>query len=247
MPKKYQPEYFDDIKVVKRKRGFVRKLFSFLLILCLAFGVVVSADYIGSFIATGSFSSNIFAKKKESITYYLLSLGSFETLDEAQEMAYDSSESGSAGYVWQQEKYFVIASAYKNRKDAEKVLEGIEGYAPEIIEITCSTIKYSEIVDGLNDVFADVYTISSRVDKSKMTAVVASSEMNRLKNDVAVMTGKCSAMQDEKSDEITTILSSLQSSMENASIQLLCNTNYSYIIKNAMVKTVFALYDISQL
>lgn len=247
MPKKYQSEYFDDIKVVKRKKGFVRKLFSFLLILCLAFGVIVSADYVGSFIATGSFSSNIFAKKTNGITYYLLSIGGFETLEQAQEVAYASSEGGSAGYVFQRDKYYVIASVYKNKKDAEKIAEKIDGYTTEIIEIICATEMYSEIIQGLNDVFADIYTISSRVDKNKMTAVVASSELNKLKNDIAVMLGKYSAMQNEKNNDIMTILSNLQSGIENASIQLLCDANHSYIIKNVMVKTVFALYDISQL
>lgn len=81
----------------------------------------------------------IFSAKK----VYMLSL--FDT--QSKNQIYDFTERvkaiGGAGYVYNNgQKYFVLASAYFEKDDADKVKgEATEGFKPEVVEITFDNIK----------------------------------------------------------------------------------------------------------
>lgn len=248
MPKRYQLDYFEDVTVLKHKHKFFRRLVTFVFLSALAFGVIVSADYVGNFIATGEFVSSIFTQNSNTVQYYAVILSEFDELSAAQAESTSSAESGGAGFVWEDETYKVVANIYKSREDADKVAANLldSEYTATVYQITYdinSDIK--EVFDLLDDVYADLYTISTEVEKGDMSVVVASSEVNKLKSDVHLMQIKYGTMQTSESPIVSELLSNLEDYLESASLQLLCDDNSSYIIRHVMAETVSCGYNIA--
>ncbi len=248
MPKKYRTDYFEDVKVMRRRRGFFRKFFLFILLAIITFGVVVSADYVGGFIATGNFSFSIFKGKNETVEYYAIILFESENKEEAEQKAQESSDNGGAGYVWEDGKYMVVANVYKRQSDAEKVIENLSEteYSPVIRTVRyVKSENYKEVLKVLEGIYSDLYEISKGLDKGEVSVVFASSEINKIASDIHVLQLKYSTMQTAESGVIADILMKVYEGLQSSSIQLLCDDNSSYIVKNVIVKTVFNAVELA--
>jgi len=248
MPKRYQLDYFEDVTVLKHKHKFFKRLVTFVFLSALAFGVIVSADYVGNFIATGEFVSSIFTKNNATVQYYAVILNEFDELSAAEAESNSSAESGCAGFIWEDQTYKVVANIYKSRDDADKVAENLldSEYTATIYRITYEIkSNMKEVFDLLDDVYADLYTVSNVVEKGDMSNIVASSEINKLKSDVHLMQIKYSTMQTTESPIVSELLSNLEGYLESASLQLLCDDNSSYIIRHVMAETVSCGYNIA--
>ena len=53
--------------------------------------------------------------------WYALQLGAFETEEAAHQLAEQFQRRGAAGYVWQDERYRVLAAVYPEKEDAQAV------------------------------------------------------------------------------------------------------------------------------
>ena len=107
----------------KSNTSFVFLVVLFSIFVFVAFNI---ADIFSSLIMN---KGSIFYNNKYYIsakTYYAVSLGGYQSLDEAKLNASQVALKGGAGYIHQSGDYYVILSLYKSRIDADSVVEKLK-------------------------------------------------------------------------------------------------------------------------
>lgn len=124
------------------------------LALCISF-----ADLFSSLITVGGFSNITGGEIKQAeFSLFCISLYETETKVQAKEMSNITKRKNGAGYIWQGDKYYyVFASGYENKSDAEKVEAKLieNGNECKIVEL-----KFSQI------------TIKAEVNDQEKTALL---------------------------------------------------------------------------
>lgn len=116
--------------------------------------------------------SRVFGK-----TFFALSVGSFESLVRASDLADDVSDRGGAGFILTGKVCRVVVFAYKNQKDALLVSKKLEGFESEIVQISIEKIppkfrKSSKILKMervLSEWVYKMYDASIDMDRGDMT------------------------------------------------------------------------------
>ena len=204
---------YNDTKYIKLKKKNGVKNF-FLLLFCLAmFGSVVYFSGVFSGVLKVANFSFLFGDKKISVnehSYYAVTMGKYETEQEAQAVASGVSIMGAGAYVWlNDDYYYVIGNVYDNKTDAEKVLTNVSGnnYNVEIKEIKFNKISFDnenftkeqkqvilESINNISDVYKKCYNYSIKFDQGEIVSTVVSSELNTLKGDTTIWASKLDAI-----------------------------------------------------
>lgn len=96
---------------------------------------------IGYFISTCIVSTNLFqlTKKVESAqtSFYALSIYTSDNEDDLIAVKKDFQKQNCAGYIYHSDKFYLIASVYKNANDAELVKNNlsVNGYNAEVVKV----------------------------------------------------------------------------------------------------------------
>lgn len=104
------------------------------------------ADFCSNIIAIKTFSNTTSSSGQNAYTIFAVTLGNYTNKSSALEQSAIIQKQGGAGFVWQNEnKFFVIASAYAEENDAHLVKENLEkeNLTPEIITINIDAITIS--------------------------------------------------------------------------------------------------------
>ena len=110
------------------------------LALCISF-----ADLFSSLITVGGFSNVTNSEiKQNEFSVYAISLYETETKIQAKQMSDVTKRKNGAGYIWQgSECYYVFASCYENKADAEKVHANL---LENSINSSITELKFSEVI-----------------------------------------------------------------------------------------------------
>lgn len=144
--------------IIKVGNGYIYKInskntkkakwkFFLLLLVCLLSATILFMFVFSKFNLTSLFGMNKF-EVYSGTSFYAVSLESGDTFTEASQNANAIKLQDGAGYVYQSgHKYYLLASVYKNKADAERVCENLTDYEARVVEI-----KYDRLV--LNSEFS---------------------------------------------------------------------------------------------
>lgn len=188
-----------EINKKKQKKHGNRFFFFILTILCVVVCVFVS-QFLSSVITTGAIgiSNNTTSTSYSEYKLYALSLASYSTESQANDCANTITRQGAGGYVWQKDnKYYVIASIYEKKNDAESVLKNLtENANAEIVEIKIDKVSLSQIssanlkkeylsmMSNLKETYCKLYDISVSLDTSVYSETKSRIEIDNVKTNL---------------------------------------------------------------
>ena len=184
-----------ELNAKKRKRGG-RFFFFVLVVVCVSICVVVSHLF-ASVITTGNLSfSAVSIASTSTYKFYAVSISNFTSKTQAEENANDIHAKNAGGFVFLQSgKYYVLASIYQNKNDAESVATNLStlSYTPEVIEISfekanfsnCSSgnlkNNYLQFLDEFKLAYQKLYDISVSLDTSVFSETKSRIEIDAIK------------------------------------------------------------------
>lgn len=260
--------YYDDVKIIKK--GLSKRLKSifilFLVVLTIG-GVIMASVYLSRALSVGNIASalvfggtEINIKKHEM---YMVTLGEYNSLEEANNVGLGSTVQGASGYVWtENNKYMVVGNIYKNREDAEKVKTNLSSskYDVKIFTITFPKIKLkfdyenSEVLkirEGINfldSTYDTFYDYSIKFDKGQLNNFAISSGLSSLRGECKVkITAVQAVMSKYKNTGLQPLIDSLLRVDEILNVTMLKtidNSSTNYSLKNAISEIVNIKYDL---
>ena len=134
--------------------------------------------------------------------WYAIQLGAYSNEESALKTAQAYISRGAAGFVWNDDKYRVMAAAYPNETDARAVREqlrekhSLESYS-YLIEFPSITLRLSGAQGQLDIVKAafehlfaltnDLYQISCALDRQEITASEVSKKLNTVQTQLDIV------------------------------------------------------------
>ncbi|MFR5855796.1 MAG: SPOR domain-containing protein [Lachnospiraceae bacterium] len=134
--------------------------------------------------------------------WYALQLGAFETEEAAHQLAEQFQRRGAAGYVWQDERYRVLAAVYPEKEDAQAVRQqlreqhDVDSYLYEIsipaLSLRMTGMKGQiEILEAAflhaDELIRQMERISETLDRQEITPAEAVTELNTLREQVELV------------------------------------------------------------
>ena len=134
--------------------------------------------------------------------WYALQLGAFETEEAAHQLAEQFQRRGAAGYVWQDERYRVLAAVYPEKEDAQAVRQqlreqhDVDSYLYEIsvpaLSLRMTGMKGQiEILEAAflhaDELICQMERISETLDRQEITPAEAAEELNTLREQVELV------------------------------------------------------------
>lgn len=182
-------------KNIKLKSG---KVFATItLVICFALCLAV-AELFSSLITVNGFSQNSSSAKVASYDIYAISLSKAQTITQGKEMGKIVMQKNGAGYVWQiDNNFYVLASAYANHADAQKVQTNLQENSTEceIIKINLPKISFElelsaaektpleNAINVYKNLYKKLYDISVSIDTKVKNEADAKLELNAVKLD----------------------------------------------------------------
>ena len=113
---------YAETRLVKSKQKHKNKFVTLMVcVLSLAMVVLLSGVLAGA-ITVGNFS-NLFQNKSNTISahsYYMVSMGKYNSRSEAEAVASGAAVMGASAYVWELNKmFYVVGNIYKNSSEAD--------------------------------------------------------------------------------------------------------------------------------
>jgi hypothetical protein len=196
--------YYNDIKILKKPFKYRLKSFLKIFVFCITIvGCFLSAKYFSKALTIGNVTSFILYGdtnlKMPQKSMYAVTMGRYETFNEAESVGLGLMTQGGSGFVWEDNKYYVIGSIYNDKHSAESVMNNLNesNYSLQILEIKFPAInirfedyenkevKEIENAFKLIDMIIDeIYTYSIKFDKSEMNTFAVSSAISGLRGDV---------------------------------------------------------------
>ena len=101
--------YYDDVKIIKKPlKQRVKSLLKIFLIIVIVIGCFFGATYLSSALTVGNLTSYIVyggtSVKRDKKVMYAVTLGSYDSYDEAERVALGSTIQGASGFVWENDK-----------------------------------------------------------------------------------------------------------------------------------------------
>ena len=177
-------------KINKSPRFFV----VFTAVICIMMCISV-AELFSSIITVGAFGVTKNNDVKQNVfSVYAINLFSSETKVQASEMGELVRKKGGAGYIYQSDKFYVLASCYENKADAEKVSSTLKDSETDnqIIQIDFKNLTFSVKLNDqekntLNgavtcfvNVYRKLYDLSVSVDTKLYTEIQSKVELNEI-------------------------------------------------------------------
>ncbi|MBQ3494784.1 MAG: SPOR domain-containing protein [Clostridia bacterium] len=203
------------------------KIFSAVcLLVCLTLSVSL-ADLFSSIITTNAFSASTSKIKSENFSLYAISLYSTTTQNQAQTLSQNAKQKNSAGYIYQTDTaFYVLASAYENISDAQKVETNLKNSntSCEIIEIKFPKIEVSlsmtpeektaleNAVCVYRNMYKKLYDLSVSVDTNLLNEIESKVELSSIISTFTKIKSEFEALFNLK---INTSLLEIKLSLEN--------------------------------
>ncbi len=259
--------YYEDVKVIKKPlKQRLKSILKFFLVIGTIVGCFFGATYLSSALTVGNLTSYIVyggtTIKTDKKTKYAVTLGDYDTFDEAERVALGSTIQGASGFVWESNnKYFVIGNIYSSKEDANKVLENISGtnYKTEIMEIKFSSLSLNfDMYDNSNmptisggieifdEVYSELYDYSIKFDSGDISHLAVSSNISKLRGEVKSTIVGVQNLINKSSSSLTTVqeyLVRLDEVLDQAILKTIDNTATNYSIKNAIASVVRLEYE----
>lgn len=260
---------YAETRLVKSKQKHKNKFVTLMVcVLSLAMVVLLSGVLAGA-ITVGNFS-NLFQNKSNTISahsYYMVSMGKYNSRSEAEAVASGAAVMGASAYVWELNKmFYVVGNIYKNSSEADSVLKNISGtgnYEISVEEIkfkklTISNKEYSneqikaivEAIKSLNNIYEKCYDYSLKVDKGEVNTGLVSSELNSIKSEAKITAAKLDAINSYAVSELTintkNAFISVVDALDNAILKVISGNSVNGDLRCLVSKIVVAKYNLYQ-
>lgn len=208
------------------------------LLVCFALSISL-ADLFSSLITTNAFSANTNLVKTSNFEVYAISLYSTVTENQAKDLASNARQKNCAGFVFERDsQYLVLASAYENKTDAEKVQETLKSSNTtcSIITINLPKIELSVSVTGnektalenavcvYKNMYKKLYDLSVSVDTNLSTETESKISLSKIISEFAKVKANYDAL---FNSQITSELLELKLSLMNVENILTDLSNFS--------------------
>lgn len=262
--------YYDDVKVIKKPiRKRIKRLLIFFIIFLSLGGIVVSAMYISKSLTVSNITS-IFVyggtdiKLKER-QMYAVSVGSYDTREEADKVAIGATIQGAGGLLWEEgNKYYVLGSIYSDLSSAEKVVENLKDtkYSVSILSINLPKVNLSFdeyenkqvaiISDAINyfeTVYSSIYGYSISFDRGEMNNLAISTMLSSIRGEVKGYISNLQSilsMPNAKVQEVQKSLIKLDELLDQAIIKTIDNSSTAAYLKYSLCAVIGLEYDMRQ-
>jgi hypothetical protein len=265
-----QVNYYEDVKVIKKP--LKQRIKSILKIF------LVIATIVGCFFVAGRFSSALTVGNLGSLIVYgdtmvkvggdslfAVTIGSYDSYDQAEKVALGSTIQGASGFVWEQDnKYFVIGNIYSSVEDANKVIDNISGtnYVADILEIKFPKLKLNfdsydnsdmPIVNSaialFDKIYDALYMYSVKFDKGEISHLAVSGNISGIRGELkGVMVGVQNLINKQSTSLVVVqeYLVGVDEVLDQAILKTIDNSATNYSLKNAIATVVRLKYDMYQ-
>ena len=260
--------YYLETNNFKRKNSTNFKRFlSVFFVMILFLGLVLSASLVTNVLKVNGLNLglNLSKSNKNTLKYYLLSLGSYDTFGEAESVSITATLLGASGYIWEQDnKYFVLGSVYATNENAKSVQNNFDNteYKTEVLPVKISFTKVlnekfsKEQKEKITDTIAFLKRVcdslienSIKLDKKEISYIIASNNLNNLKSDLVEYKNNFEYFFDDKIESIInfkTAILKIESLLDKTVNSLIQNDSVNYNIKNCLCGVVRYCYEIDK-
>lgn len=259
--------YYDDVKIIKKpfKKRFLRVVSFFCIVVVFSLCIVVSNYFSSAISVSGVFSSLVYGGEKIKIKekkYYAVVLGSYDDIEEAKKVALGSTIQGASGYVWSDDKHYVIGSVYYTKEDGNKVIENLKdsNYEVSLKEIVVSEInmhfddyenkdvrKIENALNFLRDTISQIYEYSISFDKSEINNLAVSSNLSNVRGEIKVLISEMQFLLNTQNDNLQKIQNTLIKTdqlLNEVILKTIDNTSTGYVLKNTIASLVRFEYEL---
>ena len=234
MPKT-KNEYYDDVKFIKHKRKVPFGIMWALLPLG-TFLVVILALFAADMLHFRGLNILSTTAKTQSMTYYALSFGVYDSEASAQNTAELCIIQGGAGYVLHDSAgYHVLGGVYYTRDECQLVADRITGatYEPEVYPIMIKDVKFSG-------------DISINLDEKKLSPTSACTKILKAKSDCTIAINSLNKLDDLLATHTTNFLLKVVDSLDSLQVSLLGSSPSSQPVRYACVYLACELHDFAE-
>lgn len=263
MPKDY---YYDDVKIIKKPfKKRLKNILKIFIIAIFCIGILLSSMYLSKALSVSNISvalvygdKNIKIKKS---SLYAVSLGRYDTYDEAEKVALGSTIQGASGYIWQDDQYIVIGNIYQTESDASAVLENLKtsNYNTSIFQINFDAVTLSfdnlenkqvdsirKAIDFMNQVYFNLYNYSISFDKGESNNFAISSYISNLRGEGKVHISSLQNLINLGADKIEYIkeaLIQIDILLDTLILKTIDNSATNYSLKYGIASVTRIKYD----
>jgi len=259
--------YSQDVSLIKRKNSFMKGFATFLAMLLVANIVFWSGVGISYLLSSKGFTW--FRSNKinvNSVNYYAIIFGDFDTESEALECSIWTSSSGGGAYVFEESTFAVVGMIYESIDDANLVISNFSEdltYSPVVKQY--KSTKFSFIVENVSpadkkdieDVVGLIKTtvdktllVSNKIDTNVLSNVSASSEINSIKSEIKIAKSSIDAINSSYNNqyltELSKYLTKAEDTLDICINKLLTSENYSGVCKYCACELFFNFYNLSK-
>lgn len=259
--------YYSDVKILKKPlKQRIKSLLKFFLFFLVIVGCFVCSTYLSSALTVGNLGAFVVYGGKEmkiaKSTLYAVTMGEYDTKDEAERVAMGVTVQGASGFIWEDEKYFVIGNIYKSEGDANKVIDNIKGtnYNTSIKKIIfpALTLDFSmyetkdmgvinSAFDIIDEVYDSLYDYSIKYDKGEVNHLAVSSYISDIRGDVKECIINVQKLINKVSNSdvnnIQVALVKIDEILDQAIIKAIENTSTNYSLKYAISAVVRVKFE----
>ena len=260
--------YYDDIKIIKKPfKSRIKLIFKIFMFCLTIIGCFFSAKYFSKALTIGNVTSFILygdtILKIPKKSMYAVTMGSYDTFDGGESVGLGLMTQGGSGFVWEDNKYYVIGSIYNDKQSAESVMNNLNesNYTLQMLEIKFPAINIrfedyenkdvKEIENAfklIDMIINEIYTYSIKFDKSEMNNFAVSSAISGLRGEVKSTISTLQNILSKDNEKLRIIQSyyiKLDGLLDSAILQTIeCSNNY--LLKNInsqIIRLKFDLYN----
>ena len=259
--------YYSDVKTIKKSlKVRLKKYLIIFFVIATIIGCYFVAKYMSKALTVGNLGAYIVyggtSFKIESSKLYAVTLGEYDNLKEAEAVAFGSTIRGASGYVWQDEKYYVVGNIYSSLIDAQKVIENLKDskFSTSIKEITFPKISLdfsdyenedmgivNKDIRAFDDIYKFLYSYSISFDKSEMNNLAISSKLSSHRGEVKTLISQTQVLLNTQNEDLQLIqnaLIKLDEVLDATIIKTIDNSATNYSLKYAIAEVVRIKYDL---
>lgn len=253
--------YLPDIKVIRKPFALVKRWVLIVVIVASIVGTFMLADICSGALTLSTLGLNIVSTDRvnvEKYTLYGVSMGTFDTRQDAEKVALGLQVQGAAGYIWtSNNKYVILGSIFSSIDDANKVISNLQEskYTSSVFEIKYS--KLSLVIKGMSGddkrlieeifshskkIYSEIYSYSINYDSSVSSNLAISSSLNTLKGETKVYISKLQEMSSRIECEYLSLIKdtyiTLDAMLDSAVYRTLTDSGVNYYLKYLMCEVV---------
>ena len=265
-----QINYYEDVKIIKKPLKYrVKSILKFFLVIAIVVGCFFAAVRFSSALTVGNLGSLIVygdtTIKVGGDGLYAVTIGSYDSYNEAERVALGSTIQGASGFVWEEgNKYFVIGNIYSTKEDANKVIENLSGsnYTAAILEINFPKLKLAfdyydnadmpainAAINIFDKIYTELYSHSVKFDKGEISHLAVSSNISGIRGELKSIIIIVQNLINQGGGNLVVIqeyLVALDEVLDQAILKTIDNTATNYSLKNAIATVVRLKYDMYQ-